>query len=71
MVDEHDLWKTQIDDIPTPTNYSSVTLTDNEKLAAVDNAVPTTLPLSFIPSKNELIMMALTPIMHIRQNRLE
>lgn len=47
--------------------YSLVTLTEQEKLAAVDRAVPTTLPLSFIPSKNELIMMALTPIMHIKQ----
>ncbi len=39
-------------------------LTENEKLAAVDNAVPTTLPLSFIPSKKLLTINKLTPIMH-------
>ena len=43
------------------------TLTEQEKFAAVDKAVPTTLPLSSIPSKNELIMSALTPIIHKRQ----
>ena len=36
-------------------------LTEKEKLAAVDNAVPTTLPLSLIPSTNKYIMDALTP----------
>ena len=35
-------------------------------MEAVDNAVPTTLPLSFIPSRNELIIKALTPIIHSR-----
>lgn len=39
-------------------------LTEKEKLAAVDNAVPTTLPLSLIPSTNKYIMDALTPIIH-------
>lgn len=39
-------------------------LTEKEKLAAVDNAVPTTLPLSLIPSMNKYIMDALTPIIH-------
>ena len=48
-------------------NENNATLTEHEKFAAVDRAVPTTLPLSFIPSKNELIMMALTPTMHKRQ----
>lgn len=42
-------------------------LTEKEKLAAVDNAVPTTLPLSLIPSTNKYIMDALTPIIHIKQ----
>lgn len=60
--------ETQIGDIPTPTNYNGNTLTEHEKLAAVDNEVPTTLPLSSIPSKNELIINALTPIIHRRQS---
>lgn len=50
--------------------YVVLLLTEQEKLAAVDKAVPTTLPLSFIPSKNELIIIALTPIMHNRQTPL-
>lgn len=43
-----------------------VVLTENEKLAAVDNAVPTTLPLSLIPSTNRYIMDAFTPIIHVK-----
>lgn len=42
-------------------------IAEQEKFAAVDREVPTTLPLSFIPSKNEPIMRALMPIMHSRQ----
>mmetsp|Transcript_26749 Transcript_26749/g.63428 ORF Transcript_26749/g.63428 Transcript_26749/m.63428 type:complete len:126 (-) Transcript_26749:310-687(-) len=36
------------------------------KFEAVESAVPTTLPLSPIPSTNELIMIAFVPIMRSR-----
>mmetsp|Transcript_15827 Transcript_15827/g.34089 ORF Transcript_15827/g.34089 Transcript_15827/m.34089 type:complete len:117 (-) Transcript_15827:224-574(-) len=42
-------------------------IAEQEKFAAVDKAVPTTLPLSSIPSKNELIIMAFTPIIQSKQ----
>jgi hypothetical protein len=43
-------------------------LTEQEKLAAVVNAVPTTLPLSFIPTKNELIINMFSPTMSSRHS---
>ncbi len=49
----------------------STKLTEQQKFAAVDKAVPTTLPLSSIPSKNVLIMKALRPIIDSRQTPRE
>mmetsp|Transcript_8891 Transcript_8891/g.16044 ORF Transcript_8891/g.16044 Transcript_8891/m.16044 type:complete len:126 (-) Transcript_8891:279-656(-) len=42
-------------------------IAEQEKFAAVDKAVPTTLPLSSIPSKKELNIIAFTPIIQSRQ----
>lgn len=43
-------------------------LTEQEKFAAVDNDVPTTLPLSPIPSKKILIISEFVPIIHKKQS---
>ena len=50
--------------------YIQHILTENEKLAPVDNDVPTTLPLSFIPSKKLLTINKLTPIIHRKHTTL-
>ena len=51
--------------------HISTKLTEQQKFAAVDKAVPTTLPLSSIPSKNVLIMKALRPTIDSRQTPRE
>jgi hypothetical protein len=56
--------------ISNPVVFYTQQLTENEKLAAVDNAVPTTLPLSFIPSKKLLTINKLTQIMHRKHTTL-